>query len=429
MSEPLLTPEKSSPATPGTAQVDLASLDDKHLAQYRHPRERRALITIIVSVIVVLIGLWMLQEQIGNLLEFLSGPTVRNIVRWLHPARAGPVLLIVVAAVWAMDIVGQSTKAAQLVARAVEVTPTTFPELAPIVDELRGRFDLPRARVFISRDAPPAGYTIGVREPYSIVFSAATVGSMTPDEFKFVLGREMGHIKLGHTLPSTVFGSANPSLPMPFSYLLKIRGVLFGTYQHAQELSCDRIGVIATRDVRPALTCLIKQNFGTVRGGKIDLKSLAPQTAALHQGAAGAILRFSQMASPQPFALARLAELVAWAGEPAPVVTTTPAAPPPPTPAASAAAASAAAASAGNTDTTDPSPAATPSTAKPPASPAAVGKAPITLVTPAEEPPATGAVAIPAQASEPVGASATRPPVAATEGGSVSVTDPRPPHE
>src|SRR4051794_27976736 len=119
MSEPLLAPEKSLAATPAAAQVDLASLDDKHLAQYRHPRERRALITIIVSVIVVLIGLWMLQEQIGNLLVFLTGPTIRNIVRWLHPARAGPVLLILVAAVWAMDIVGQSTKAAQLVARAV----------------------------------------------------------------------------------------------------------------------------------------------------------------------------------------------------------------------------------------------------------------------------------------------------------------------
>jgi Zn-dependent protease with chaperone function len=271
---------------------------------------------IIAGAVALVIGLWLLQEQIGNLLGFLSGPMIRRIVEWFHPARSGPVLLILLAAVWMMDIVGQWTKASQLVARAVEVTPTTFPQLAPIVDELRSRFDLPRTRVFISRDAPATGYTIGVREPHAVVFSAGTVGSLTPDEFKFVLGREMGHIKLRHTLSATVLGSANMPLPAPFSSLLKIRGVLFGTYQHAQELSCDRIGVVATRDMRPALTALIKQNLGTVRGAKIDLQSMAPQRAELRQGVSGATLKMTQMLSSQPFTLTRLHELTAWAGEP-----------------------------------------------------------------------------------------------------------------
>jgi hypothetical protein len=127
----------------------------------------------------------------------------------------------------------------------------------------------------------------------------------------------MGHIKLGHTLPSTILGSAQPRLPQPFSYLLKIRGVIFGAYQHAQELSCDRIGVVATRDVRPALTMLIKQNLGAIRGSKIDLESMADQRAEMRQGLSGATLHVTQMLSPQPFTLTRLHELAAWAGEPA----------------------------------------------------------------------------------------------------------------
>ena len=152
----------------------------------------------------------------------------------------------------------------------------------------------------------PSGYTIGVRQPFAIVFSSVGVGSLTPDEFKFSLGREMGSIKLGHTRMATLLGNVNMSLPQPFSFLLKFRSVLFGTYHHAQALSCDRIGVVATRDVRPALSTLIKQNLGTVRGANIDLKSLTPQTAALQRGASGAVLRAAMVLNAQPFAVARL---------------------------------------------------------------------------------------------------------------------------
>ena len=84
--------------------------------------------------------------------------------------------LLVLTAV--MDIVGQSTRAWQLVAQAVEVTPTMFPQLAPIVEDLRTRFDLSDVRVYVSRDAPVTGYTIGVRPPFAIVFSSIGVGSL-----------------------------------------------------------------------------------------------------------------------------------------------------------------------------------------------------------------------------------------------------------
>jgi Zn-dependent protease with chaperone function len=296
--------------------VDLAQLDDKRLGAYRHPNERWALLAIALGFVVGIAVLWAARPYLGDVFRFLPGPVIRWLVEWLHPTRIGPVLLVVLAITWAMDVVGQTTKTWQLIAQAVEVTPTTFPQLAPIVDELRRRFDLPRSRVYISRDAPPSGYTIGVREPYAIIFSAIGVGQLTPDEFKFALGRQMGHIKLGHTKMATLLGNAQMQLPQPVSFLLKIRKVLFGSYQQAQELSADRIGVVATRDVRPALSTLIKQNLGSVRGGKVDVKSLASQTAELRRGLSGTALRTSQRLAPQPFPLVRLAELTEWAGEP-----------------------------------------------------------------------------------------------------------------
>ena len=76
---------------------------------------------------------------------------------------------------------------------------------------------------------------------------------------------------------ASLLGNANMSLPQPYSFLLKFRSIIFGSYHQAQTLSCDRIGVVATRDVGPALSTLIKQNLGQVRGAKIDIKSLTAQ--------------------------------------------------------------------------------------------------------------------------------------------------------
>lgn len=299
-----------------TGEVDLAQLDDKHLSQYRHPAERWTVLAIVLGGAVLLAGLWYTHPSFGDNLAFLPGPILKLIVEWTHPHRIGVVVLLAFVATWIADVVGQSAREWQLVARAVEVTPSTFPELAPIVDELRQRFDLPRTRVYISRETP-TGYTVGVREPYAIVMAAAVVGTLAPDEFKFLVGREMGHIKLRHTWAATILGSANMHLPEPLSALLKVRKVLFGSYQHAQELSCDRIGVVATRDVRPALSALIKQNLGAIKGSQVDIDSLAPQAEALRRGISGASLKIMQRMSAQPFAVSRLLELIEWAGPPA----------------------------------------------------------------------------------------------------------------
>jgi Zn-dependent protease with chaperone function len=310
-------PEPTESRSPFAGQVDVAQLDDKRLATYRHPNEIRALAAIVVGLAIIVAVLWLGRETLGGLLEVMPAPMLRFLSQWVQPTRLGLVLVCLLALMAVMDIIGQSSRAWQLVAQAVEVTPATFPQLAPIVDDLRTRFDLPRTRVYVSRDAPVTGYTIGVREPFAIVFSSIGVGQLTPEEFTFALGREMGSIKLGHTVMATLLGNVRMSLPQPFSMLLKFRSVLFGSYHHAQALSCDRIGVVATRNVTPAISTLIKQNLGQVRGAKIDIKSLTPQTAELGQGNSGRVLRLTMLLNAQPYALARLAELVSWAGEPA----------------------------------------------------------------------------------------------------------------
>jgi Zn-dependent protease with chaperone function len=332
-------PDQTRPAS-ATPTVDLAQLDDKHLGRYRHPAEWQAILAIVVGAAALLVALWFTHPIISDTLSFMPGPLFKLIVEWTHPHRVWLVVLLALIATWTCDVVGQSAREWQLVARAAEITPSTIPDHSPIVDDLRARFDLPRTRVYISREAPVVGYTVGVREPYAIVMSATTVGILTHDEFRFLVGREMGHIKLRHTWAATLLGSANMHLPDPLAYLLKARGILFGSYQHAQELSCDRIGIIATRNVEPALSALIKQSFGAIKGSQIDIASLAPQAEALRGGLSGTSLKLMQRMSAQPFVVSRMLELIEWAGPPAerpaaqePDVPAADPATPPPTPA------------------------------------------------------------------------------------------------
>ena len=54
------------------------------------------------------------------------------------------------------------------------------------------------------------------------------------------------------------------SLPQPFPVPAEVpRAIIFGSYHHAQTLNCDRIGVVATRNIKPALETLIKSSVRT----------------------------------------------------------------------------------------------------------------------------------------------------------------------
>ena len=314
MSDPKIEPDDHQAVWSPNPQVDLAKLDDQRLRDYRHPDERQALIAIAVVFTLLLLALAIAHPQAADFLRWLPAGVARTVVEWLHPTRAGPIIILALALFTATDALGLSLKLYDLHHEAVEVNPATFPQLAPVVDELRRRFALPRTRVYASRGAPLAGTAFGVREPYAIVLSTVLLGTLTPDEFTFVLGRQMGHIKVGHTRMALIFGSGQ--VPLSFRLLQQIRALLFGNYLRAQELSADRIGLLATRDLRPVLSLITKLEIGTVHGARIDLDSLTPQAVGVAHGRSAVAARIREIASTHPRLILRLLELTRWAGLP-----------------------------------------------------------------------------------------------------------------
>ena len=139
-------------------------------------------------------------------------------------------------------------KRASMLSSALEMTKATFPQHFPVLEELRERFAMPTTRVFAYRAPTMSPYAFGIHAPYIIVFPSTVLGQLTTDEFKFALGHEMGHIKLGHTRIAPPLWRG-PHAGQRRCRLIRLRNSLTASYLRAQELSCDRIGVLAARGV------------------------------------------------------------------------------------------------------------------------------------------------------------------------------------
>ena len=323
MSEPRSEPPSHHRVWSPRRAVDLATLDDKRLVDYRHPDEWRALagIGLVLAGFFALLAL--LHPSVPELMRWVPFMLIRAVVDALHPSRLFPVLSLLFLAFALLEALGLALRVYDLPYDALEITPESFPELGPVVEELKRRFDMPRTHVFAAHEAPLNGIALGLCEPYLIAFSADILGSITPDEFRFLLGRQMGHAKLGHTRMALFFGSSRAGFT--HSTLRWIRSLLFGNYQRAQELSADRIGLLATRSLSPMLSLMLRFRIGDARWQKIDLESLAPRAAELSGGRQGWLARQRQLLTAEPRFIVRLLELTRWAGlplEPASLVET-----------------------------------------------------------------------------------------------------------
>jgi Zn-dependent protease with chaperone function len=97
------------------------------------------------------------------------------------------------------------------------------------------------------------------------VLNAGLIDSMTPEELRFVVGHELGHIKSGHVLYyqiamllpvlAEVVGAATFGVGSLLSFPLEVALV---RWQRMSELTADRAGLLACQDVDAATTALIK---------------------------------------------------------------------------------------------------------------------------------------------------------------------------
>lgn len=206
---------------------------------------------------------------------------------------------------------------------AVLVGPTQRPRLHALYQEVLATLDWPNAglpapQLYVAQTPIANAGAVGFDQPF-IVISSGTLELLEPDEQRFVLAQQLGHIMTGRTTYRTIalivlfFGMS--ALPLLASIaLLPFQLALLEWYRKS-ELSADRAGMLGTQDTRASLMTFLKLAGGRADGDSIDLDAYLAQAADYELGGTAwdSVLKALNTALREhPFHTVRAGELRRW---------------------------------------------------------------------------------------------------------------------
>ena len=188
----------------------------------------------------------------------------------------GSALFVVVMVIMAYFGTRQHHQA--LLARAQPINHANAPELYALAQSASQRLGPGPVELFVVPSAQLNAYTFGLSLPKVVVVNAGLVRALDPDELRFVIGHELGHVALGHTwLNSLVGGLAG--IPSPGASLALLH-LAFLWWNRACEHSADRAGLLACGRPDKAMSALLKVGLGFTARSPEELEHVMGQLLA-----------------------------------------------------------------------------------------------------------------------------------------------------
>jgi Zn-dependent protease with chaperone function/uncharacterized RDD family membrane protein YckC len=192
----------------------------------------------------------------------------------------------------------------RLIGGSIRVHAGQFGHVYDIALECSRALRMSVPNVFVRDDPLVPIVAVGIGEPYSLIISAQWVEHLTPQELRFLIGRELAHIQAGHTRITSLLsinGRENA-----------IVSILFGVWLRRIEYTADRAGLLCCDTLEAALSAIAVSTFHLV-GRKIDLTVFAEQQREIEAERA---LRIGEWISSIPYATKRIAALRSFARDP-----------------------------------------------------------------------------------------------------------------
>ncbi len=140
---------------------------------------------------------------------------------------------------------------------------TSHPALFKMVTEASSRLGTEVPRSYISPDMGLNASTRGVFSPV-LVLNRGLIDNMDPGELRFVIGHELGHIKLRHFTIKTLLDDTVIRVPWLLYLPILLFKLIFlrGRLSRSMEYSADRAGLAACGDLNKAVSTMIKLGTG-----------------------------------------------------------------------------------------------------------------------------------------------------------------------
>jgi Zn-dependent protease with chaperone function len=174
---------------------------------------------------------------------------------------AKPVALAVEASVRLFKQIGRH----QLLGHAVKVSERQFPKIHRITRTAADTLQITMPQVFIVNNPTYNAGTLGTNEDSFVMVHSALVDQYSDEELLTVIGHECGHIHNSHVAYLTALHYMTYMATMFMPWVLQPALVALRTWSRRAEITCDRAGMLVTRDASAAERAITKLAVGSGR--------------------------------------------------------------------------------------------------------------------------------------------------------------------
>lgn len=156
----------------------------------------------------------------------------------------------------------------------VAVTPKQFPDIYEMTEDCSRRLGIGVPEVFVKFDTQPNAYTLASNQASDIiVIHSSLIENTTPEELKFIIGHECGHIHNLHVVfntaavilanpPLMLIANGIPALSTIITLTAKALQLFLSHWSRCAEITCDRAGAICVGSIPAGQTALAKLAVG-----------------------------------------------------------------------------------------------------------------------------------------------------------------------
>lgn len=151
----------------------------------------------------------------------------------------------------------------QLLGSAVKVSDRQLPRIYGLAKRACDTLQIATPQVFVVNDPRYNAATYGTNEDSFVILHSALVDHYTDDELLTVIGHECGHIHNKHVAYLTALYYLTTMAGAFLPWILQPALVALRTWQRRAEITCDRAGMLVSRDSHVAERAITKLAVGS----------------------------------------------------------------------------------------------------------------------------------------------------------------------
>ena len=217
--------------------------------------------------------------------------------------RVRPVTLAVEATVrlW------QTVEKSRMLGTAVKVTDRQFPKLWKLGVRCAEVLRIPIPTLYVSPNIGSLNaHTFGTTDDPYVVVNAALIDHLSEVELLDVIGHECGHIQNNHVVYMTTLFFLKRAANMFLRWSVRPAVMALNAWARRAEITCDRTGLLCTRDLDASIGCLVKLAIGSRKlYSDINLDEYLAQLEEVNRGPG----RLDELMQTHPYLPKRVAAL------------------------------------------------------------------------------------------------------------------------